>query len=62
MTRRQGRAAIATAIVVFSLLLAREAVASDNWIGFVVTEVGIVVPLAISWWVLGERPSVSSGG
>jgi hypothetical protein len=52
MTARQGKIAVATTVVVLSALLLREALVGGNWTGFAVTEVQILVPMAISWWVL----------
>jgi len=57
MTARQGRVAVVITVVLFTILLGRAAMATGNWIGFVVTEVGILVPMAISWWILrGPSP------
>jgi hypothetical protein len=56
MTGNQGRIVIGVLIVIVTFLLIREARASDNWIGFWVTEVGMLVPFAISWWILGKSP------
>lgn len=55
MTARQGKIAVAATVVILSLLLLRAAWRTENWVGFVVTEVQILVPMAISWWVLGAR-------
>jgi hypothetical protein len=35
----------------------RSASATGNWIGFAVTEIGMLVPFGISWWVLGRPTS-----
>ena len=57
MTGRQGRIAVAAAVVIITLLLLRSATATGNWAGFVVTEIGMLVPLGISWWILGRPTS-----
>jgi hypothetical protein len=55
MTARQGKIAVAATVVVMSTLLLRQALASGVWVGFAVTEIQILVPMAISWWVLSGR-------
>ena len=55
MTARQGKIAVAITVAVVSALLFRSASADANWTGFAVTEVQLLVPMAISWWVLSER-------
>ena len=55
MTARQGKIAVAITVAVLSVLLCREAVADANWRGFIVTEIQLLVPMAISWWVLSGR-------
>ena len=53
MTAGQGRLAIVAALVVLTALLLRAAAETGEWTGFVVTEIGMLVPLAIAWHVLG---------
>jgi hypothetical protein len=55
MTARQGKIAVAITMAVLSALLFRTASADANWTGFAVTEVQLLVPMAISWWVLSGR-------
>jgi hypothetical protein len=55
MTARQGKIAVAATVVVLSVLLLRDAIGGGNWTGFAVTETQILVPMAISWWVLSDR-------
>jgi hypothetical protein len=57
MTARQGKVIVIAAVVVLSLLLLRWALGpTGSWVGFTVTEVQLLAPMAVSWWVL------SSGG
>jgi hypothetical protein len=55
MTARQGKIAVAITVAVLSILLFGSARAEGNWPGFIVTEVQLLVPMAISWWVLSGR-------
>ena len=55
MSARQGKIAVAATVVVVSVLLFRSALADANWTGFVVSEVQLLVPMAISWWVFSGR-------
>ncbi|MEA2624356.1 MAG: hypothetical protein QOD06_401 [Candidatus Binatota bacterium] len=41
------------ALAVLTALVARSAAATGEWVGFWVTEVGMIVPLTIGWSVLG---------
>jgi hypothetical protein len=52
MTARQGKIAVLATVLVLSGLLVRQTIASGGWSGFWVTEIQILVPMAISWWVL----------
>ena len=52
MTVRQGRIVIAAAVAILTVLLARSAAATGEWVGFAVSEVGLLVPLGVAWWVL----------
>jgi len=52
MTARQGKIAVVATVVVMSTLLFRQALNNGVWVGFAVTEIQILVPMAISWWVL----------
>lgn len=54
MTARQGKIAVALTVAVLSVLLFHEGYADTNWPGFVVTEVQVLVAMAISWWVLSR--------
>lgn len=55
MTARQGKIIVAVTVAVMSTLLLRYAFASGQWVGFLVTETQVLVPTAISWWVLSGR-------
>jgi hypothetical protein len=55
MTARQGKIAVAATVVVLSGLLLDQAIGHGNWVGFWVTEIQVLVPMAISWWVLSGR-------
>jgi hypothetical protein len=55
MTARQGKIAVAATVVVMSALLVRHALDRGGWMGFAVTEIQILVPMAISWWLLSGR-------
>jgi hypothetical protein len=55
MTARQGKIAVAATVIILSGLLLKQAIASGGWSGFWVTELQILVPMAISWWVLTEH-------
>ena len=55
MTARQGKIAVVATVGVMSTLLLRHALTSGVWIGFAVTEIQILVPMALSWWVLSGR-------
>jgi len=46
---------VAITIAVLSAMLFRSASADANWTGFAVTEIQLLVPMAISWWVLSGR-------
>ena len=52
MTAFQGKIAVVATVVILSALLLREALAAGAWTEFAVTEVQILVPMAISWFVL----------
>jgi hypothetical protein len=57
MTARQGKIIVIATVLVLTVLLLRWALGpSGSWVGFAVTEVQLLVPMAVSWWVL------SSGG
>ncbi len=55
MTARQGKIAVAATVAILSGLLLRHTVASGGWSGFWVTEIQLLVPMAISWWVLTKH-------
>ncbi|MET0152964.1 MAG: hypothetical protein ABW298_10205 [Candidatus Binatia bacterium] len=55
MTARQGKIAVAATVVILSGLLFKEAIAGGGWSGFWVTEVQLLVPMAICWWVLTKH-------
>ena len=46
---------IVATLAVVSVLLARSAMRNGEWTGFAVTELQLVVPLAIAWRVFGAR-------
>lgn len=52
MTARQGKIVVAVTVLVLSALLLRQALTTGAWVGFVVTEVQLLVPMGISWRVL----------
>jgi hypothetical protein len=61
VTARQGKIAVAVTVVWLSVLLLRAAARTGNWVGFAVSEVGLLVPMAISWWILsGPEPGARS--
>lgn len=49
MTAKQGKILVIATVGVMSALLLRAAAANGEWIGFAVTELQIVVPMAIAW-------------
>ena len=55
MTIRQTKILILATIAVITGLLLRSAIRNDEWVGFAVTEIQLLVPLAIAWRVLGAR-------
>ena len=55
VTSRQGKITIAAAVLVLSSLLLREALSSSDWMGFAITELQILLPMSISWWVMSAR-------
>lgn len=55
MTARQGKIAVVATVIVLSALLFREALATADWVSFVVTEIQVLVPMGISLWVLSGR-------
>ncbi|HSD10692.1 MAG TPA: hypothetical protein VLF14_06895 [Candidatus Binatia bacterium] len=52
MTARQGKIVVAATVLVLTTLLFRQALTTGSWVGFVVTEVQLLVPMGISWRVL----------
>lgn len=58
VTARQGKIAVAATVLILSALLLRAAISSGEWIGFAVTEIQILVPMSISWWLLSTRRKV----
>ncbi len=54
MTGSQGKIVVAATVVVLTGLLFRHALTASNWSGFWVSEVQLLVPMAISWWVLAR--------
>lgn len=54
MNALQGKIMVAATVVVMSALLAKQAMAGGAWSGFWVTEVQLVVPMAIAWWVFAR--------
>lgn len=55
MTARQGKIAVVATVVITGALLLRHASNGGAWTAFAITEVQILVPMAISWWVLSGR-------
>jgi hypothetical protein len=55
MTARQGKIVVLATVLILSGLLLRQTIASGGWTAFWVTEVQLLVPMAISWWVLTRR-------
>ena len=55
VTAKQGKIAVLATVLVLSVLLFREARSSGEWIGFAVTEIQILVPMSISWWVMAAK-------
>jgi len=55
MTALQGKIAVAAAVLVLSALLLQHAVANGTWVELAVTEVQLLAPMAVSWWVLSGR-------
>jgi hypothetical protein len=55
MTARQGKIAVVATVVVVTVLLFREAVATADWVSFAVTEIQLLVPMAISLRVMSGR-------
>lgn len=54
MTSRQGKVIVLAAVAVLTALLLRQAVEDGGWVAFAVTEVQILVPMSLSWWVLSR--------
>ena len=54
MNAFQGKIVVGAAVAVLSALLAQYALTGGGWRGFWVTEVQVLVPMAISWWVLSR--------
>lgn len=54
MTARQGKWLVLATVVVVSGLLLRAAMRNGEWVGFLVTEVQLAVPMLLAWRVLGE--------
>ncbi len=52
MTARQGKIVVAATVIILSGLLLKQAIVGGGWSGFWVTQVQLLVPMAISWWVL----------
>ncbi|MGH7860368.1 MAG: hypothetical protein ACREQY_23820 [Candidatus Binatia bacterium] len=63
MSARQGRLAVAATVVILSVLLFHKATVTGNWVGFIVTEVGLLAPMGVSWWILsgGSERSRETG-
>ena len=55
LTVRHTKILIVATIAVITGLLLRSAIRNDEWVGFAVTEIQLLVPLAIAWRVLGAR-------
>lgn len=55
MNAKQGKIAVLATVLVLSILLFHEARSSGEWVGFAVTEVQILVPMSISWWVMTAK-------
>lgn len=51
MTAFQGKIVVGVTVVVMSGLLAGHALSGGGWTGFSVTELQLLVPMAISWWI-----------
>ncbi len=58
MTATQGKIIVLATVIGMTALLLHHAVATGGWVGFAVTELQLLVPMAISWGVLsGNLPS-----
>jgi hypothetical protein len=56
----QGKITVLIAVVVTTALLLHSAATTGNWVGFLDTEVQLLVAMAVSWWVLtGSAPEKS---
>jgi hypothetical protein len=55
LTIRQTKILILATIAVITALLLRSAIRNDEWVGFAVTEIQLLLPLAIAWRVFGAR-------
>ena len=55
MTTRQTKILILATIAVMTGLLLRSAFRNGEWVGFAVTEIQLLVPLAVAWRVIGAR-------
>ncbi len=55
MTATQGKIIVLVTVIGMTALLVHHAIATGGWVGFAVTEVQLLVPMAISWWVLSGR-------
>lgn len=49
MTTKQGKILVLATISVMTALLIRAAAGNGEWVGFAVTELQILVPMAIAW-------------
>ena len=54
MTARQGRWLVLATVLLVSALLLRSAQRNGEWVGFVVTEIQLVIPMILAWRVLRE--------
>ena len=54
MTARQGKWLVLATVIVVTGLLLRSAVRNGEWVGFVVTELQLAIPMILAWKVLRE--------
>jgi hypothetical protein len=60
VTARQGKIIVAITVAVLTVLLLRAALRSGNWVGFVDTEVQLLVPMAIAWWLFSRGGEIET--
>ena len=54
MTPRQGRWLVLATVLLVTALLLRSALGNGEWVGFVVTEIQLAIPMILAWRVLRE--------